>query len=189
MSMQLQLFDDVSTQHNVFFAARPTVAAAARIVHLAQDLVERRRLGARLLSPERLHVSLFAVGGFVDPLPPVIIDEAKAIAGTVSMAPFEVVFDRVASFGGGGGKPALVLMGSAGVAGLVRFQEALSLALSKAGVGVRQKKPFTPHVTMAYADRTREFPIEPISWTVNEFVLVDSLVGQSKHIPLGRWPL
>lgn len=185
MSTQLQLFEDGSTQHSVFFAVQPTVAAAPLIVHLAQELVARRSLGARLLPPERLHVSLFAVGNFVDPLPSLIIDEAKTIAGTVSMAPFEVVFDRVASFGGG----ALVLAGSAGVTGLVRLQEALNLALLKAGVGAGQRRPFTPHMTIAYADRMPELPIEPISWTVNEFVLIDSLVGQSKHILLGRWPL
>jgi 2'-5' RNA ligase len=185
MSMQLQLFDDTSTLHNVFFALQPTMAAGERVTVLAQERVGHRRLGVRLLPLERLHVSLLAVGGFAGPLPSLIIDEAKTAAGTVSMAPFEVVFDRVASFGGG----ALVLMGGEGVTGVVRLQQALSLALSQAGVGARPRKPFTPHVTIAYADRMSEFSIEPISWTVSEFVLVDSLVGQSKHIPLSRFPL
>jgi 2'-5' RNA ligase len=31
--------------------------------------------------------------------------------------------------------------------------------------------------------------IEPITWTVNEFVLVRSLVGQGRHEVLARWPL
>lgn len=82
-----------------------------------------------------------------------------------------------------------MLTGGAGATGAVRLREALSLALSKAGVGPRPRKPFTPHVTMAYADRTRELFIEPMSWTVSEFVLVDSLVGQSEYILPGRWPL
>lgn len=149
VSMRFQLFDDASTHHNAFFALWPSVAAAACIIGLAEEHVARRRLGARLLPPDRLHVSLFAVGGFVDPLRSLIVDEAKTIAGTVSMAPFEVVFDRVASFGGGG----LVLGSGAGGTGAVRLHEALNLALSRAEVGARQKKPFTPHVTIAYADR------------------------------------
>lgn len=189
MSAQFELLDRVPIQHNVFFASQPAAAASVRIVRLAQDVVGHRCLGARLLPPERLHVSVLAIGGFVDPLPSALIDEVKAIAGTVPMAPFDVVFDRVASFNGGHGKSALVLTGHEGVAGLVVLQEALILALSKAGVRVRPTKPFKPHVTMAYADRTSEFSIEPISWTVNEFVLVDSLVGLSRHILLGRWAL
>ena len=31
--------------------------------------------------------------------------------------------------------------------------------------------------------------IEPITWTAREFVLVHSLIGQTRHIPLGRWAL
>lgn len=185
MNRQLQLFDDAPTRHEIFFALQPTVAASLRIMDLAEEIVERRRLRAKLLAAERLHVSVFSIGGFIDPLPSLIIDEAKTIAGTVSMAPFEVVFDRVASFGGG----ALVLAGGAGATDIVRLQDAFSLALSKAGLRTRPRRPSTLHVTMAYADRTQEFSIAPISWTVSEFVLIDSLVGQSKHILLGRWPL
>jgi hypothetical protein len=31
-----------------------------------------------------------------------------------------------------------------------------------------------------------EYPIEPICWTVNEFVLIHSMHG---HVRLARWPL
>jgi 2'-5' RNA ligase len=45
-------------------------------------------------------------------------------------------------------------------------------------------------VTLLYDERgIAEHAIEPVSWTVREFVLVHSLRGQSKYIPLGRWPL
>lgn len=107
------------------------------------------------------------------------------MAGIVSMAPLEVEFDRVASFGGG----ALVLAGGPGLAGVVRLQEALGLALPGTGVRARPSKPFTPPLTMAYADRAHASSIEPISWTVSEFVLIAGLVGRSTHIVLGRWPL
>lgn len=189
MRGQLQLWEDAPPQHNVFFAAQPDPTTAVGIARMAQDLVKSRRLEATPLPPERLHVSLFAVGGFSGTCPSAVINDAKAIAGTVSMAPFKVAFDRVASFGGRSGKRALVLTGSEGVAGLVRFQQTLSLAMLKAGVGLRQRSKFTPHLTMMYADQTSAFAIEPMSWTVNEFVLVDSLYGQSRHVLLGRWPL
>jgi 2'-5' RNA ligase len=31
-----------------------------------------------------------------------------------------------------------------------------------------------------------EYPIDPICWTVNEFVLIHSMHG---HVHLARWPL
>lgn len=55
--------------------------------------------------------------------------------------------------------------------------------------GQGARNGFAPHVTMAYGERVPEFPVDPITWTVDEFVLIDSWVGQSKHVALGRWPL
>jgi len=31
--------------------------------------------------------------------------------------------------------------------------------------------------------------VETVAWTVREFVLVYSLLGRTRHVPLGRWPL
>jgi 2'-5' RNA ligase len=33
-----------------------------------------------------------------------------------------------------------------------------------------------------------ETPIEPINFTIREFVLVNSLIGQGRHDVLRRWP-
>jgi 2'-5' RNA ligase len=42
-------------------------------------------------------------------------------------------------------------------------------------------------VTLLYDEcGIKEQPIEPISWTVNEFVLVHSLLGKGRYIPLGK---
>lgn len=32
-------------------------------------------------------------------------------------------------------------------------------------------------------------PVEPVSWRVREFVLVQSLQGKGVHRQLGKWPL
>ena len=46
---------------------------------------------------------------------------------------------------------------------------------------------FTPHVTLLYGARgVEEHPIEPICWTVSEFVLIRSRKG---HDYLARWSL
>jgi 2'-5' RNA ligase len=45
-------------------------------------------------------------------------------------------------------------------------------------------------MTLLYDDRSvAEQAVETIGWTAREFVLVHSLLGQTRHIPLGRWPL
>ena len=108
-------------------------------------------------------------------------------AASLPMIPFTVVFDRVATFCGTSGRRAIVLTGGEGVEGLMRLQHDLNIAMIKAGLGARQAGRFTPHVTMIYAHHVHELSIRPISWTVNEFVLVDSLVGQTRHVLLGRW--
>ena len=189
MKGQLRLWDEEPVLHNVFFAVRPSAVVAEQITCFAQDIVRDRRLAARPLPAERLHISLVAVGSFSGACPPTVIDTARAIANGVSMAPFKVAFDRVAAFAGGKGKQALVLAGNEGVTGLVLLQEALNRAMTTAGLEHRHARQFTPHITMMYADGTADFPIEPLTWTVNEFVLIDSLWGKSTHITLDRFPL
>jgi len=47
-----------------------------------------------------------------------------------------------------------------------------------------------PHVTINYAgDRLRGGKMAPIGWTVDEILLVESVVGRATHIAHGRWPL
>ena len=70
------------------------------------------------------------------------------------------------------------------------FQKALGLSMAHAGLGKQVARQFNPHVTLLY-DRALapEAPVEPVSWTVSEFVLIHSLLGQTRHIVLGRWAL
>jgi 2'-5' RNA ligase len=56
--------------------------------------------------------------------------------------------------------------------------------------GLAVPQSYTPHVTLLWADQcVGDYPIYPICWTVEDFVLVLSLRGQSRHIHLARWPL
>ena len=50
--------------------------------------------------------------------------------------------------------------------------------------------PYEPHVTLQYLEyEIADHAIEDIRWTVSEFVLVRSLYGPSRHLPLARWSL
>ena len=54
----------------------------------------------------------------------------------------------------------------------------------------RQFRRWMPHITLLYDGRgIGEHVVEPVRWTVKELVLVHSLLGQSRYIPLGRWSL
>jgi RNA 2',3'-cyclic 3'-phosphodiesterase len=188
MDQQLELLSRDQTLHNVFFAAPPDAMMAAHTLAIVQDLHLRLGLTATPIPPERLHVSLLSVGGFAGSCPPAVIDAAARAAGTVSMPPFRVEFDRVASFSASHGQRALVLTSDGDrVAGFMRLQETLKHALMKAGLSLPRQSGSSPHLTMMYDNRTCDCPIEPIGWTVSRFVLVDSLVGQSRHVHLGQW--
>lgn len=170
----------------VFFALFPDEAAAANLARTAQQLCIRHRIGARTVAPERLHVSLFGLGKHAG-LPPGLVTALIEIAEEIVIPPFDVVLDRAMSFIG---RPRpLVLCGGEGIDRLMSFQRQLGGAIQDRGLG-RVKMPYTPHITLLYDDRGIEaHAIEPVRWTVKEFVLVHSVLGRSRHIPLGRWPL
>lgn len=106
------------------------------------------------------------------------------------MPPCRVAFDNVRSLLGNGRNRPLVLGGGDGVAGLVQFQNRLGWAMEQAGLGRWIGPNWFPHLTLFYDDRTiKEEAIEPVSWVVRDFVLVHSLLGRTRYIPLARWPL
>ncbi len=106
------------------------------------------------------------------------------------MKPFKVSFDRAASFNGNSSNRPLVLRGGDGVKAMWDFHDALGNSMLRAGLGRWASPAFTPHVTLLYDDRAvEELPIDEISCTVTDFVLVYSLLGDGRHVPLGRWSL
>lgn len=105
----------------------------------------------------------------------------------VRTAPFEVAFDRAASFRGRPGNRPFVLVGEKGLHALQSFRETFCASLARRGMRRLATMKFTPHVTLLYDARdVEEYPIEPIGWTVKEFVLIRSSNG---HEHLVRWPL
>jgi len=168
---------------NLFLAAVPDAGTAERIHQLASALKRVHRFDGRLIAPERLHISLFALGG----LPEGQHCAAWEAAMEVRTAPFQVWFDRTASFRGRPGNHPFVLIGEQGLRGLQSFRQMFCAALARKGMRRLANTNFTPHVTLLYDARdVDEYPIEPIGWTVKEFVLIRSLNG---HEHLVRWPL
>jgi RNA 2',3'-cyclic 3'-phosphodiesterase len=172
-----------SDSARLFLAAVPNAGTAERIHRLAGVLKRAHKFDGRLIPPERLHLSLFFLGG----LPERQIHAAREAAADVRAEPFEVSFDRTASFRGRPGNRPFVLIGEVGLGRLQSFRRMLGAALTRKGLRRVASSYFTPHVTLLYDARSvEEHPIEPILWTVTEFVLVRSRKG---HDHLARWSL
>jgi 2'-5' RNA ligase len=140
-------------------------------------------LTGKPLEKEHLHVPLFHVGNAICDPPTELVGALTERAAKVVMPSFRVAFDRAMSFRSG----ALVLSGDDSVIGLQVLQQRLSDVLDGRP---RPARRFTPHLTLLRdSQRVAAHPIEPISWTVREVVLVHSLVGRTRHRHLARLPL
>jgi 2'-5' RNA ligase len=173
----------------LFFALVPDATAAWQIAKLGEELRRAHGLKGRVTGAERLHTTLLHLGdyaGFPDDLARRACETARALP---PLAPFDVSFDRVMSFRRPRDLP-LVLRGSDEVAALFALQRTLEAAARQAQL-ITKKESFTPHVTLLYDDTgVAERPIaERVGWHAHEFVLVHSLLGQSKHVVLERFGL
>lgn len=172
-------------QQTLFFAVLPPASELPRIEQKAQALRLQHGLTGKPIRADRLHVTLLSLGGHDAAVPQDLIDAASAVASTLVMPGFAVVFDRALSFPGSG---ALVLRGDDAATPISSFRQALGQALARAGL--RTWPSNTAHMTLVYDDRhVQEHRIEPMRFAVEEFVLIHSLTGQSVHRHLGRWPL
>ena len=172
----------------IFFAALPDAGAKAEIARRVSRVCGDR-MTANAFDADRLHVSLCFVATHAD-LSPAIAERAHQAASTVRMRPFTVAFNCLTRFSKGDGKRPLVLLGDDGVGGLTALQRSLGMAMRDAGLGHREQPGYTPHVTLLYGTfPIEERTIEPIRWTVRDFVLVHSHRGEGRHSHLGRWPL
>lgn len=185
--MPLPGFEQSPELDFLFFALLPAAEDALQIVQLRERLLLERGLTGQRIATERLHVSLHTVGAWHG-LSRTAVRAAKDIGASFSKPPFEVVFDRTMSFAG---ERAFVLRAEADAA-FISFHSALGIEMKKAGIGRSVTSRFTPHLTLLYGDRmVTERSIEPLRWTVRDFVLVQSLRGRgrSRHIHLARWQL
>jgi RNA 2',3'-cyclic 3'-phosphodiesterase len=179
----------------LFFAIFPDDAAARRTAQLARHLKSKYRLQGEPLRTKRFHVSLYHLGdyfGFPEDVAARAIDATSAI----TMPPFEIAFDRVMDFSGRYAdierqdRHPFVLLARDGVPELMGLRQALATVTRKAGLRWNGRTHFTPHMTLLYDERRgSEETVETIRWTVREFVLIHSLLGQTQYALLGRWPI
>ena len=96
---------------------------------------------------------------------------------------FRLVFDRIVE------RRCVTLRGSEPMRGFEAFQVSLISFLEAQGFRLFGRRP-EAHITINYRrDDKGDDIIDPISWRVEELLLVESVYGKTKHIPRGRWPL
>jgi len=188
-ALQLGLpgFDPPTPTDRLMFLLYPDPATAERITAEARRLKRDLGLSGQPLPTDRFHITLHHLGDYAG-LPNDMVSKGRAAGEAMRAAPFEVSFDRAVSFANRPGNNPFTLQGGEGVANLIDFQGALSVAMASAGA--RPDRSFTPHITLLYDGQvvpTRS--ITPIGWTVDRFALVHSKLGQTRHIVLQAWDL
>lgn len=186
-----QRIRSVARTHDIFFALRPGGADAQRLATHAAREDARLGVGGKPLEPGRLHLSLYLMASYErgEPFPQADVERWMLAASTVRKTAFEVLFDRVATFGGKTNPLVLKSGDSVGVAGVRALQRELGMALANAGETMRDR-PFEPHMSVSYRGmRIAEEATPPIRWTPGELVLIDSHVGEHIHEVLAAWPL
>ena len=138
----------------------------------------RQKLGLyRGYSKDRLHATVQPLG-YRRMLSDATISKARFAAESLVHPPFHVVFDRL-----NGGK----LEGSEPIKGFLAFRASLQTELAK-HMALR-KHSTSPHITLVYRAAPASCQVDPISWLVEEFMLIESFQGEGRHEELGRWKL
>jgi 2'-5' RNA ligase len=158
----------------LYLMAKPTVDAAAAIFDLSRCDRRRRR--------ELLHMSLLAFVDLAEVPPSFLSILCKLLKGFEAPA-FHVAFDRIEE------RRAVTLRSSAPLAAVRRFQTEFTDYLKAAGFPFFGSPP-EPHVTINYrSDGKGTEEIHPVGWKVEEVLLIESVVGQARHIPHHRLAL
>ncbi|BAV64733.1 2'-5' RNA ligase family protein [Sphingobium cloacae] len=167
-------------RYRLFFALKPPHGVARRTDHLAAALAE----GVPRIRTEHQHITL-AITGDHAAYPREAACRLLQAAETIMAAPFHLRLDRL-SFS----TRSAALRPSRAVQGLNALQRALVRAIEEAGVMLRTGWRFSPHQTLFYrAGPVGHRPVEGFGWCVEDFALICSHVGRTRHEELGRWPL
>lgn len=165
----------------------PAADGAARTESRAQELRSVYGLRGQPLQTDHFHASLCHLGDFPG-MPHEVVETVKAAAGEVRMPTFDVVFNRAMSFLRRKRPLPFVLLGDDGVVGLRALHATVRVTMRRGGFKVRPD--FTPHVTLLYDNRPiPEEAVETVKWTVRDFVLVHSLLGETRQFRLATFPL
>ncbi len=147
-------------------------------------LIWRLPLASPARGVELLHATMLPLGDRM------AMDRAMLAAlttalGEMTAVRFRIIFDRIEA-----GRGKVLLTGSEPVRGVLGFQAVLRETLDRAGLKVA-RAGIRPHITLDYrwSGPPGGGPVDPISWHVEDYLLIESVRGEARHIERGRWPL
>ncbi|MBO9575856.1 MAG: 2'-5' RNA ligase family protein [Sphingobium sp.] len=163
----------------LYIMAKPPPEAQALIAALPRNDPGR--------GPELLHVTLVSLFD-LHHAPPEWLPATIAALDSFEGPAFPLAFDRIEN------RKAVTLRTRAPLAEARAFQAALVRHLLAYRAPMMLGTTPEPHVTINYkGDRlgTQTFgkKMPPIGWTVEEIILMESIVGKTTHVEHGRWPL
>lgn len=171
--------------HRLFFALWPGEDVRHAIAARAGDFDAACAPGGRAVVPQRYHLTLQFLGSFAG-LPEATVEGAIAAGERVHAPEFTLLLDRIGSFE----RNRVWWLGCDPSPGLLHLRGELGRALAAAGLRT-DATPFVPHVTLGRGQlpRLRPRAIDPLSWPLRDFVLVDSATGAPAYRIVRRWPL
>ncbi len=177
----------IEPEDNVFFAVLLQNASRDQAWAVANSRwFSHGRAGYRV-PKSCLHITLGGLARGAG-LTPRLLSSAMAAADRVRMRAFLVSLNRVEAWGGPS-RPTVVT-GEEGTIGLRYLNERLRIAVSAARLGLRWAANYTPHLTLLRGGPDSGIAyIEPITWTVCDFALIQSHVGEGRYTTLRRWNL
>jgi RNA 2',3'-cyclic 3'-phosphodiesterase len=159
----------------LYVMAKPPADVAARIAALPRNDSGR--------APELLHVTLTTLFDLAS-APPDWLPKVIAAFDAFEGKPFPLSFDRIEM------RKCVTLRSRALLPEARAFQAAMIHFLIERQVPIMLGTTPEPHITINYhGDRLGGQKVDPIGWTVDEVLLVESVVGQTRHIEHGRWRL
>ncbi len=174
--------------HRIFFALKPNTATAKALQNAIAALQSDGVIRTSPVAESRLHLTLHFLGDFEN-YPEEMVSRVSNGAADFRHEPFSFTLDRMIMFRRP--RPPYVLVTDAETTQAVRsFRRALGKAIGLSGETPGESR-FRPHVTLAHGERPLPgpVPITPIEWNVEDFALIESLVGKSVHRQLGKWSL
>lgn len=166
----------------LFFALWPDDTTRKSIAQFAESM---NNIRGKKVQAVNFHITL----SFLGEVEASRIDSLLRAAGGVRGQGFELVLDKLDCFS----RSRIMYMGCSHIPGRLK-QLVCNLEEKLAGCGyVREKRPYTPHVTLArkYSQPAHPQGVINIAWSVKNFSLVESRSGVDSvgyHV-LQSWPL
>lgn len=166
-------------RHRLFFALRPS-RIEANLTGLFRDMVDS---ALTPVTNDRLHMTMGITGDFAT-FPQDVAERMTAIGDGLAGDRFVLAIDRLS-----GSDRSIALRPGKRPPALSALQKQIDDLLRYWNL-MRSGWSFNPHVTLGYrAGLSFLEPVTPLVWDVREIVLIHSLVGATRHVELGRWPL